>query len=830
MSQTSLDIRQSQTRVLQDQIDSATVTQMDSVLASVNNELTPPGRLIAASTPSLVVTVGSGSIVNPNTSKSRVLPFINNAPVSFTGGTITFPSTSGTITVSPGTNATITIGASQFVAVLVQLNVSGQLNLVVGTAAGSLGAVVIPSGSTTSLSLGYIIVQSNGSSVIQNVTNAMLYQFVGGGGSGSGTSGTGDDLDALQYQSDVTELFSNSPTAAASLSTVDTTQSNATYSAANSYMVLSYDASNTVTGTGTSMTLSGTPSYTVAVGDILRVGTQARKITVVTTQTSYTIEAAFSTNPTAAAATVSQAVYSKDLNNFAFNGDAISAIYTGTISDCLVTYNDTSSGTNYNYTDPSLIAYTASADGSNYTTVQSREANPSLTLAYTSLPSTSSNMYLRFFSNASSGTGTVNLTNYKAFFHRLSQTEAGGVSLQAYCFTNSVGTPVGCSNPTIVNGKTQIVLNSAYPVGVNSGFTNGALTVFVNGQKIPRFVNSTLTPDASFTEINATTIQLDQNYSSVNYSVEVYQYVAVVDSNTQNTTSISILQTVPTIQIFNQSNYYTFTITAPSSAVSAGAVFTNNGSSFTVVYAITTSGTTLVAYRSSGTNAPASSGTLTYSSGTGPSTITFSAVAANGTYQLPTSPNKPRFLKIKMVGAGGGGGGSGTVSSGGTGTSGTSTTFGTSLLTCTGGTGGGNTYSGFAGNGGSATINSPAIGFGYSGQTGGAAASDTSSVFNAGGGGGNSVFFNGGGLPTYNAGQAGNTNTGGGGGGAGTNLTAAFPANGGGSGGYLEAIISNPSTSYTYSVGSGGSGGTAGTSGFVGGAGALGTIIIEEWY
>lgn len=543
MAQTSLDIRQSQTRVLQDQLNSAATTQMDSTLASINSELTSPGRLIAAATPSLVITVGSGTITNPNTSKNRVLPFLNNIPITFTGGTITFPSTSGTITVSSGTNGSITIGASQFAAVLIQINSSGQFSLVTGTAVGSLGAVVVPSGSTSLLSLGYVIVQTNGSSVIQNITNAMLYQFVGGGGSGSSGSGTGDDLDALQYQSDVTEAFANSPTAAASQSTVDTTQTNATYSAANAYMTMSYDASKTVTGTGTSMTLSGTPSYTVVAGDILRVGTQARKITVVTTQTSYTIESAFSTNPSAAAATVSQAVYSKDLNNFAFNGVAISAIYTSTISDCLVLYNDTASGTLYNYTDPPLVAFTASGDGSTYTTVQAREANPSSTAGVTSLATTGSNMYLRFFSNASSGTGTVNLVGYKSFFHRLSQTESGGILNQAICFTNAVGTPVGCSNPTLVGGVTQIVLNNSFPVGVNSGFANGSLIVVLNGQKIPRFINSTLTPDASYTEINANTIALDRNYSSQNYSVEIYQFVAVVDSNTQNTTNISAIQT-----------------------------------------------------------------------------------------------------------------------------------------------------------------------------------------------------------------------------------------------------------------------------------------------
>jgi hypothetical protein len=51
---------------------------------------------------------------------------------------------------------------------------------------------------------------------------------------------------------------------------------------------------------------------------------------------------------------------------------------------------------------------------------------------------------------------------------------------------------------------------------------------------------------------------------------------------------------------------------------------------------------------------------------------------------------------------------------------------------------------------------------------------------------------------------------------------------GGGAGGYIDAIIMSPSSSYVYSVGAGG----AGQSGSVhnGGAGAGGIIIIDEFY
>lgn len=191
MAQTKLDIRQSETRALQDQLNSAATTGMDSTLASLNSEATAPGRLIAQATPTLVVNVNSGTVVNPNTLKNRVLPPFNNTVVNFAGGTITFPSTSGNITLSTGGSAAITIGANQFVAVMVQITSAGLLAAFVSAPAASIGALTVPLGTGTNLSLGYIIVQSNGSSVIQNVTNAMLYQFVGGGGSSSSSAGGG---------------------------------------------------------------------------------------------------------------------------------------------------------------------------------------------------------------------------------------------------------------------------------------------------------------------------------------------------------------------------------------------------------------------------------------------------------------------------------------------------------------------------------------------------------------------------------------------------------------------------------------------------------------
>jgi hypothetical protein len=121
------------------------------------------------------------------------------------------------------------------------------------------------------------------------------------------------------------------------------------------------------------------------------------------------------------------------------------------------------------------------------------------------------------------------------------------------------------------------------------------------------------------------------------------------------------LATAPTRQVFSQTGYYTFTIA--SSTTLAGEVYSNNSSQFTTVYACAAC-TTLVTYRSSGTNAPSASGTLTYVSGTDSGNISYSAFVATGQYQLPTGT---KWIHVILVGDGGGGGGtaSGAANSGG---------------------------------------------------------------------------------------------------------------------------------------------------------------------
>ncbi len=203
--------------------------------------------------------------------------------------------------------------------------------------------------------------------------------------------------------------------------------------------------------------------------------------------------------------------------------------------------------------------------------------------------------------------------------------------------------------------------------------------------------------------------------------------------------------------------------------------------------------------------------------------------SSSGTY---TTPADVKFLLIKLVAGGGGGSGSGTGGAPTGGTGGT-TTFGTSLLTATGGVGG--QINGPGGFGGTVTVNSPALA--RVSITGGIGQGPVSgdAVSNLGGGGGNSAFGGAGQNPNGTnggIGSAGATNTGGGGGGGSTTGATYQCGAGGGAGGYIEALILNPSATYAYAVGAAGTGGTGGTgaSALNGGAGGSGVIVVEEYY
>jgi hypothetical protein len=204
--------------------------------------------------------------------------------------------------------------------------------------------------------------------------------------------------------------------------------------------------------------------------------------------------------------------------------------------------------------------------------------------------------------------------------------------------------------------------------------------------------------------------------------------------------------------------------------------------------------------------------------------------SGSGTY---TKPNNATYIRVRMVGGGAGGNGSGNATTYGVGGAGGNTTFGSSLLVANGA--GVNSLQN-AGTPGTASLGTGPVGTALSGAYGqGSGFSVATSAGIPGGMGASTPFGGGGGGGYANAsgGNSGPANTGAGGGGAGFVFVSAatgFSGVGGSAGGYVDAIISNPASTYSYAVGSGGSGGTAGTNGAAGGAGGAGYIEVTEYY
>jgi hypothetical protein len=259
---------------------------------------------------------------------------------------------------------------------------------------------------------------------------------------------------------------------------------------------------------------------------------------------------------------------------------------------------------------------------------------------------------------------------------------------------------------------------------------------------------------------------------------------------------------------------YQFIIT--SGSATAAATYTHNSVTYTVNSTVASSTRVIM----SGSAAPLTSGTLTKASGSGDATITFSQVLS------------PKYIEIEALGAGGGGGGSSTTAAnnGGTGGTGGTTTFGSSLISCTGGLGG-TVFGSAPGSGGTATLGTGPIGKALSGGYGGMSVGYLISADFAGGamGGVSPLGGAGSGGAAGTAGFNATANSGSGGGGA-SSPVSGRGGSGGGAGGYANAIIINPSPTYTYAIGAAGTAGSAGTGGFIAGAGGSGYIEITEVY
>ena len=258
---------------------------------------------------------------------------------------------------------------------------------------------------------------------------------LGSAGTGSGTTtGSGSDLDSLLFRASWIDRFPEPANGATSGINGSAGFTNATYNTSKTMYVINYDSSKTVTSVATAVTVSSAPTFTVAAGDVVFLPStgEVKKITAISSQTSYTIESSFAINHAGAAAVISQAVHSKDVYNTAIDGVALAAAF-GVLAfqEILIDYEDNATPGSNLWTPNvvPVIAYTASPNNSTWTVSNARVTNETDTLLSLTLPSAGTSLYVRFFSNKLSGSGTVNLLMYEAFMQRDAALAAGSLSI-----------------------------------------------------------------------------------------------------------------------------------------------------------------------------------------------------------------------------------------------------------------------------------------------------------------------------------------------------------------------------------------------------------------
>jgi len=533
-------------------------TSDDVIMAAIDTNFDAPLRMAASfPTATAVLNFSAQEVTRANGTGISVAPLSSTIPTVI-ASSVNFQTGATTGTTFSFTLPTGTLGF--FRRCGFSLASDGTITALFGAEAATLaatpnpGALFVPG----SQALGWVDLEctnatglyktaGSATDIIENSVSgtAVIHGFGSGSGSGgSGTgSGVGDDLNSLRFRASFTDVFSESSTTATSA--VASSLTTGVYDTSKQLYRMSYDASKTVTGTGTSMTISGTPSFTVAVGDILVVGTEARRITAIPTQTTPTIEAAFTVDPSAAACTLSQVVHTNDVRAHTENstGLSIASQITDSVSTYMLSYKDssTSGDTIPDVPGAALIAFSATADSSSWSAVGSRVTGITVDEPVRTLPTSGSQFKARFFAAATSGTGAVNLLDYKVYLHEDTGVASGNTYDMAYCLTSGAGTEVNCSVASD-SGKTRVTTTWNFALGVNAGSPTGQIEVFVDGKKLPRYIDAVLTPDGSYLELSSNTIELDSDYSSFGLSVEIRKPVPVIDVTNQNSSAITGIQ------------------------------------------------------------------------------------------------------------------------------------------------------------------------------------------------------------------------------------------------------------------------------------------------
>ena len=190
---TNPDIRQHVSRLVLDRIaPDATVstpTDLKTIMDSVNFNVKPPLEMRETATPDLTLNVGNIELQDPHVGVRKTIPPISGLLPTFASGTVTFPASSGgsTTNSTSGADITITITTANFLKVGIYILPNGDFFLLSGTEGASVAAATAPPTASGTFPIGFVVLENDGGT-IQNIENADIYQYVGGGG-GSGDTG-----------------------------------------------------------------------------------------------------------------------------------------------------------------------------------------------------------------------------------------------------------------------------------------------------------------------------------------------------------------------------------------------------------------------------------------------------------------------------------------------------------------------------------------------------------------------------------------------------------------------------------------------------------------
>jgi len=184
-----IDSRQSEYRgILQELFPWVSGNTLDVLLSSIDQDLTPPFKIDATSSPSLVVNIGPSLVANSVSGRNKSASFLGTVVPVFTGGTVTFPASSGgNIVTSTGGSIPLTLPSGDYVQILLAIDESNDIAVVIGTPNAVLADALVPAPQSQTQPFGYVTLHNMGGT-IQNVVQSAITMFYGSG-SGSGSGG-----------------------------------------------------------------------------------------------------------------------------------------------------------------------------------------------------------------------------------------------------------------------------------------------------------------------------------------------------------------------------------------------------------------------------------------------------------------------------------------------------------------------------------------------------------------------------------------------------------------------------------------------------------------